>query len=390
MSSLPPRSRLLHIGLPKTGTTALQSTARSLRPELLARGVRYPGGGVNHRHAVSSLMGRRWGWVGADAQVPARRHWDTLMAEVDADTERRIWISHEFASESDDENAARFAAALGPQMHVVITLRPFHDLLASSWQQFVKSGSIHRFEPWLHKVLSDRPDLKTTPTFHRRNDQAGVVERWARAAGAERVHVVVVDRTTPTMLTDSFEDLLALPRGFLVDDSLGGLRSNRALSLGEAELLRRVNAEIKAAGIRWRDYELLIREGMVARMLQHHEPAPDQRRQQLPAWAAERANARGALFAERIAASGVTVLGDLAVLARPAAPAAPQKEPSEVDVELAADAVLGVLSAALDRGPELTDIDQSTSARAERATSEVSTRALLRVLGRRLVGRLRR
>lgn len=159
---LPSGSRLLHIGLPKTGTTALQSTAQAKREELLGLGVRYPGGGLNHREAVSSLMGRRWGWIGPGAKVPPMRHWDRLLAEVEADEERRVWISHEFASESDEETARRFAEALGPRLHIAVSLRPFAAMLASSWQQYLKGGTVHTFEHWLRQVLADEPNLETT------------------------------------------------------------------------------------------------------------------------------------------------------------------------------------------------------------------------------------
>ena len=84
-------------------------------------------------------------------------------------------------------------------------------------------------------------EQKVTPSFHRRNDQAGVVRRWAAAAGAEHVTAVVVDRARPTQLTDAFEALLDLPPGFLVDSSLGGLQANRSMSLPESELMRQGN-----------------------------------------------------------------------------------------------------------------------------------------------------
>lgn len=348
---LPDRARLLHIGLPKTGTTALQSTAQARREALLELGVRYPGGGLNHREAVSALMGRRWGWIGPGAAVPPMRHWERLIREVEGDTTSRVWISHEFASESDDEGAARFVEALGERIHVVVTVRPFGAMLTSSWQQYLKGGTSHTFEHWLRSVLAEPPKRTVTPSFHRRNDQSGVVRRWAAAAGRDHVTVVVVDKATPTRLTDAFESLLALPEGFLVDDSLGGLQGNRAFSQEEAELMRQVNLALKGQPVEWQEYERLLREGGIARLLASRTPAPDEHRLELPRWAAEKATERGQRYAAEIAASGVRVIGDLDALAVPAPGTdEPRPAPSHVGVEVATAMVVGTLSAGLGRG----------------------------------------
>ena len=380
---LPAGARLLHIGLPKTGTTALQTTARARRADLLAAGVRYPGGGVNHREAVSALMGRRWGWIGPGAAVPPMRHWDRLMAEVRAETERRVWISHEFASEADDGAVARFVEELGDRLQVVVTLRPFAAVLVSSWQQFLKGGTTHTFERWLRAVLADPPEQRVTASFHLRADQAGVVRRWADAAGADHVTAVVVDKARPTQLTDAFEALLDLPAGFLVDSSLGGLQANRSMSLPESELMRQVNLAIKGAGVTWGEYEALLREGGIARLLQSRTPGSEEPSLRLPRWAAERASALGRAYADGIEASGVAVVGDLEVLARPVegddeGPAKPRRVP----VDAAAAMVVGTLSAALGRGPSLED-------RAEvpvtgRRVADARTRELVGEVGARV------
>ena len=351
VAALPPRARLLHIGLPKTGTTALQSTAQAKRDQLRELGVRYPGGGMNHREAVSSLMGRRWGWIGPGAKVPPMRHWDRLMREVEADEESRIWISHEFASESDDATAQKFADALGPQLHVAITLRPFSAILASSWQQYLKGGTVHTFEHWLSRVLDEEPDLEVTPSFHLRNDQAGVVQRWASVVGPANVTAVVVDKAQPTLLTDSFERLFALPHGFLVDSSLGGLQRNRSMSWPESELLRGLNLALRDRDVDWSHYEKLLRNGAIARLLESRTPTTTEERVLLPGWAAERATARGRHFADTIAASGVNVVGDPEVLGGPVpATADIPPAPAEVPLDAAIEALAGLLSAALGRG----------------------------------------
>ena len=348
---LPPQARLLHIGLPKTGTTALQSTARARREDLLELGVRYPGGGLNHREAVSALMGRRWGWIGPGAAVPPIRHWNRLLREVEQETDRRVWISHEFASESDDKTAARFVEALGGRIHVVVTLRPFGAMLISSWQQYLKGGTSHTFEHWLRAVLAEPPRRAVTPSFHLRNDQSEVVRRWATAAGKDHVTVVVVDKAAPTQLTDAFESMLELPAGFLVDSSLGGLQGNRSFSAEEAELMRQVNLAIKGQAVEWGEYERLLREGGIARLLESRTPGPEEQRLVLPAWAARRATRRGQRYVSEIADTGVRVIGDLGALTEPAVGTdEPQRRPTQVGIDIATQMVVGTLSAGLGRG----------------------------------------
>ena len=380
---LPAGARLLHIGLPKTGTTALQTTARARRTDLLAAGIRYPGGGVNHREAVSALMGRRWGWIGPGAAVPPLRHWERLMEEVRAETARRVWISHEFASEADDDGVARFVEELGDPLQVVVTLRPFAAVLVSSWQQYLKGGTTHTFERWLRAVLADPPEQQVTPSFHLRADQAGVVRRWAAAAGADHVTAVVVDKARPTQLTDAFEALLDLPPGFLVDSSLGGLQANRSMSLPESELMRQVNLALKRRGVTWGEYEALLREGGIARLLQSRTPGREEPSLRLPRWAAERASALGRLYADGIAASGVRVVGDLEVLARPVegedeGPAKPKRVPVDAAVAM----VVGTLSAALGRGAFLEE--RPELAVPDRRVADVRSRELVGEVGARL------
>lgn len=285
-SALPPQSRLLHIGLAKTGTTALQYAASERRQELLRLGVRYPGGGISHRAAISALMGRRWGWDGPGTAGFDVAEWSKLLAEVETETERRIWLGHEIAAEADHATAARFIEELGPRTHVVVTMRPYGDLLVSSWQQFVKAGDTHNFDSWLHSVLADPPDIRVTPTFHLRSNQASVVERWAAAAGPDRVHVVVVDKADPGLLTSAFEGLLDLPEGALVDENPGGIGANRAMGAAESELLRQLNVALKYRQTDWREYDRLVRQGALLDLLESRASVPPDERLRLPRWAA--------------------------------------------------------------------------------------------------------
>src|SRR5699024_8301505 len=134
--ALPERTRLLHIGPMKTGTSALQTAARDRRQQLLDHGVRYPGTRTNHRTElgalleISTVVRDRRQPLGPDTAgiddggVPERHHWETLRREIEADTERRILVTHEFASQADETGSHRMIDALGTdRLHVAITVR---------------------------------------------------------------------------------------------------------------------------------------------------------------------------------------------------------------------------------------------------------------------------
>src|SRR5690625_4335566 len=64
---LPPGTRALYIGPPKSGTTALQAAASAARDELYTHGVVYPGSGESHHRDI-----RVYGPAGPPGQVNAR------------------------------------------------------------------------------------------------------------------------------------------------------------------------------------------------------------------------------------------------------------------------------------------------------------------------------
>ena len=318
---LPRRSRLLHVGLTKTGTTALQNVASRRRADLLRHGVRYPGRRYNHRQAAFALYRR-----GERHAGPRPDAWDELQGELAGEQHRRILISNEFIAGWDDAVAARFVDQVGARTHVVITLRSFGALLPSIWQQYVKSGS-------------------------------------------------------PT----GFEDLLDLPAGMLDDPTQGGSDTNRSLSAEEAGLLLAVNRILAAYRVEEEDLVRIVRRGATARFLDEC-PAPDpQSTLALPPWAADAAAARGREFAAAIDAAGVNVIGDLAELGRvPHTRPGRWTSPDTVSTEVAAQALVGALSAGLGRGSNL-----GLPARTRpRSPSRTTARLIARIL--RFSGLVRR
>jgi len=383
VAPLPERARLFHVGIPKSGTTSLQMAAAAGREELRDHGVLYPGRKFNHRLAVLGFMGRRWGWT--NEAVPSTDHWADLMTEIEGDHHRRVLFGHEFASEAKPEMAARFVESIGERCHVIITLRSPGEILPSAWQQYVKAGVPINFDEWLEAVIADPPNRKVTKGFHDRNDQAGVVQRWADAAGPDRVTVVVLDKQHPELLFGAFEQLLGLPPGILAKQELGGFASNRGLTVPEVELFRAVNAVIRPHDVEWNDFERIVRNGAMRRIMENRES--DEAKPQLPPWAVKRAAELGAGYAEAIAATGVQVIGDLQKLAE-LVPAREHDDPppTVIPVDLAAEAMAGMLSAATARGAlflekdnkEIQSNKQKQMSRIKREVNQFTTGELMR------------
>ena len=118
---LPPGARLIHVGPPKTGTTAIQSAFVRVRDELPELGVHYAGRGSRPRAAAAALTG-----VGVSArQRPSMAAWEALVQEVRDAGPLRVCISNEQFAAADDDAANRLVNDLGGNdAHVVMVVRP--------------------------------------------------------------------------------------------------------------------------------------------------------------------------------------------------------------------------------------------------------------------------
>lgn len=327
--ALPEGTRVFYIGPPKTGTTSLQEAARAARETLYEHGVYYPGTGRNHRAEIHALMEEPEPIVDKVAdrpmppgitrpeadRIPPRTLWTDLMEDIDAKPSTRVMVTHEHAATASDDEAATFVRELGKgRTHVVLTLRPVQEMLVSRWIENLKEGMAAPFERWMEAVYEPSDDL-VPGRMRRYFDQAGLIERWAAAAGPDNVTVIVVDKSDRNLLTDTFERLLDLPPQTLTGVVSGGIRANRSMSLPESQVMQRVNAEVvRPEEMSWPAYLTVVRRGAINRLLDVRVPTADEARVRLPQWAAERAAQDASHYVERIAASGVRVIGDLEML----------------------------------------------------------------------------
>ncbi|GAA4998752.1 hypothetical protein [Streptomyces siamensis] len=375
---LPTGTRLLHIGPHKTGTTSIQGALFAAGEAMARHGVDFP---AHSRHPMEAALAvcARPGMMG-DVR-PTEGHWQRLVDAVHATGRRTSVVSSEFFADApDDETVARIVGDLGgDRVHVLVTLRPLARIMPSQWQQYVQNGLRMGYEDWLDHMLRRAPYEKPNPSFWRRHRHDRLVERWARVVGAGNVTVVVVDDRDRDGLMRTFESLLGLPDGLLAEipDT-----ANRSLTLAETEMLRMLNTEFRGNGLPDEIYSRLVRNGAVMHMKNTCRPASDDARISTPEWAVRAAADIGAEMAGRIAALDVRVLGDPALLSAVPAPGAPRTAPvaARMDPEVAARALYGALAVAA----------ASASAAPARTVHQTSSKELVRVLGHRVLRRLKR
>ena len=334
-------------------------------------------------------------WVGPGSATPDPARWTRLKAEVRAEHDRRVWLSNENLSDEPEDVLHAIVEATGGTPFVVLTMRGLPAQLASAWQQYLKSGVGTSFGTWLERVIGDTPNPSTTPSFAARSALGEVVDKWVRVVGKDNLVVIVLDAEDRTLVPRTFERLLGLPEGNLEEDALAGHHSNRSLSAPEAELLRRVNRVIRERGdVSWVDYERFVREGFVDALLCRRTPGPDELRVVPPRWAVDAAVTRAHREIERIATSGVRVVGTLDDLAAPVPSVDRARSPQTIPVDAAAEALLAVLSVGLGRGNDFGTSAPDTAPRspeARRASIEdVPASMLAQSLAQRLGRRLRR
>jgi hypothetical protein len=228
---------VLHVGLPKTGTTYLQSVLWRNRRPLRRQGLLYPGRS-RRQHMWASMVVREH--PGLTKRSPAAsRSWDELLAEV-RDWPGTALISHEFFGAATEAQARRAIERLGEtEVHVVATARDILTVTTSRWQEYVRHG-------FGGVELDDFP-----PRMRAWNewgwgsiDLESVLRRWSGDLPPERVHVIVVPgRDAPRRaLVDEFVGILGVDASSL---DVEQAQANTSLGVVEVELLRRLAPKLK-------------------------------------------------------------------------------------------------------------------------------------------------
>ena len=315
---------VVHIGQPKTGTTALQSRCHESAEVLGGLGVLYPATAQivgmqrfvpNHVPAANAPL--RWP-QSPEQRATSSRLWQDLVASVRAHP-GMAFVSAENLVVAEEEMVERIVEELGgARVRVVVTTRPVPDLLASFWQNDVRLGLQTPFDEWCDLMARGPGGDNERAPFWLVYEIARTVERWARVVGDDRVSVVLVDRARPDRVFRSFETLLGLPVGTLEPDR--GSRSNRSLTLPEAEFVRRLNTELAGASRTvvhpyGAQGPAALSDDVFWTLLAGRQPSPDEPRIEPSADVVERLRPWADGAVERLRRRGVRIDGDLDVFA---------------------------------------------------------------------------
>ncbi len=360
--ALPDGGKLLHVGLPKTGTTALQMALHRGRPALAEQGVF---NAAPNRHPYLATRFAAGNPLPYDA-VTAERGWARVSRRFRESTARVTVLSSEAFAAAPQERARSVVDELGGEVHVVVTLRALAAQLRSRWQQSLVDDGRRGFDEWVAALLDNEKRL------HRIGPGA-VLDSWAPVVGEERITFLVADPHDRGSLFRRFESLLDVREGTLEAPEL----DNAALSAGGSEFLRQINVLDQA---RREDPESaraeILRRGI---WRVQHLPGLRRDRVRVPRWAAAHGNEIVKDWIERLRDSSATVVGrpeDLMV----ELDGLPEHAdaPAHIDVAEAARFARELYEAAIayyekqDRGS---------------ATGELSVRELLSALRTRLVRR---
>ncbi|HEY0773523.1 MAG TPA: hypothetical protein VGD51_05530, partial [Nocardioidaceae bacterium] len=228
----------LHVGSPKTGTTFLQEVLWSQKELAKEQGLLLPLEAF-FDHYLATLAVRDIEPQPQDAERAAGV-WGRIV-EASHEWDGDVLVSHELFAPATAEQAERAIAAFGPdaEVHLVLTVRDLVRQIPAEWQEHVKHRSTADFDAFVADLR--REDPRTW--FWQVQDFRDVLRRWGSTIPASRVHVVSVPPAgqPSSLLWERFAGLLGLdPSTFTTT----GLRANTSLGYEQAELLRRVNAEL--------------------------------------------------------------------------------------------------------------------------------------------------
>lgn len=321
------RKVLFHIGLPKTGTTYLQTIMWDNRERLREHGVLLPG--LERRdHLWSSLV------VRGDTRVDRRNRlapgsWDRVRGEV-ADWSGTAVISHEFFCSASAEQARAAVEALAPaEVHVVVTARESLGLFTASWQESIKNKGTTP----IGEYGKDESDNPLVIWDWRALDLGLVLDRWGPTVPPDRVHVLPLPEpgSPRELLWERFAGLLGVdPYAFDLQRSF----PNESMGVVETETLRRVNGVLEGfdrpvdRGVWIRSY--LADERLVPRRGEKYWPGPAQ---------VAECRARSERAIARVRERGYDVIGDLENLRVPDVLPERRHPDSVTDAEVAEVAV---------------------------------------------------
>ncbi|RLQ23694.1 hypothetical protein DWB85_00625 [Seongchinamella sediminis] len=224
----------LHIGMGKTGTTALQNFFWENRKVLARHDVCYPEHGLmsNAHHLLSPHVPRfledQWSFQAVDEWAP----------ELVKSRQNRILLSSELMAWADEASARKFCAQVSAHfdLNVVVYLRRQDNIIMASYNQQIKAGPQRRRIDLIYRKQIERFDFPR------------ILAPWADSLGPGKLIVRPYERQQfygGDIRRDFMKQVFKLELG--EDFALSSANSNPRLSLAAGEYKRMVNCLVDDA-----------------------------------------------------------------------------------------------------------------------------------------------
>jgi hypothetical protein len=327
---------ILHVGVPKSGTSFLQATLRANADRLEAAGVHFPT--EQHKglfHAALELTGNHPGWGVPDKRV--RGSWERLCRKARRYDGTTVLSNELFSNVEAADVPDALKHLEGLDVHVVVTARDLARQLPAEWQEGVKHGRTLRYQRFLDRVSDPERSHTHARKFWRHQDVADLLDRWGAHLPADHVHLVTVPQpgAPRDLLWRRFCEVIGIDPDVAALPDTG---SNVSLGVTAIDVLRRVNGRLrrlddKPPGLRRTVKQVLV-NGALRADTSPRVSAPDDLLPRLQEITDD--------WARRVREAGYHVVGDLDELAPRSAsgeaPAGPRVQARE-SRDLAVDAV---------------------------------------------------
>lgn len=339
---------LLHVGTPKTGTSAIQNFLFTQREELGADGVLYPADRFDaHFLAALDLMQLPWGGLEREATGA----WDRLAAQV-RDWPGTAIISHEILGRASRLQAERALASFdAAEVHLILSARDLARQLPAEWQENVKHRRTLTYADFLEALRDDTRQAEIAQWFWGVQEVPDILDRWGRGLPGAQVHLVTVPPagSAHELLWQRFAQVLGLDAGHLhsTED-----KANASLGVAESALVRQLNVRLDLV-LPNQHYRQFVRESLVHQNLGTHRESA---RLTVPPAVHKWALALSRIWVAELATRGYDVVGDLADLVPADAPA-PFVDPDDPDPVELAGAALRALAASVQESARLREVE---------------------------------
>jgi len=304
------RTLLVHIGGPKTGTTAIQTALAENRDALRRHGILYPGIEINQQLAIYPLI-RIAGYENFVSVDPSL--WQQMVIDIN-NWKGHVILSGEalFLSPTEviNEIVENFPSF---NVKILITARSGYEIVISHWQESIKAGDTISLKQFTEEIAlgPERATLKSLTYWA--IAYCGVpIERWSSILGIENIGVQCVDVNQNDATFRDFERIAGIPPKLLGKSSWNPI--NRSLTYSETELIRTCN-EILLNGEDSNHHYSTLEQDIILQILEK-APQVDDPRTRLPKSFYDSISEFVDHEIEQIVNSGVRITGDHRLLSR--------------------------------------------------------------------------